>query len=776
MEGCDGSETSSSAEQKSESMARERTGNGEACVKEESAVDVESSERNVPDRDHTVSSLSEIITLDSTADSSVIMLDNSSCVDSSSMKTDVENKDSDAIASASSLITLDSTANSSMEEVQLITQADSSSIETDVQDKNSDAVASASGVITLDSTANSSMEEVQFITQAGSSGINESMHDAPTRGEASSNSIITLDTTANSSVEDIQEITQADSSSMKEDGQNTSKGVSASSSSMFTLDSTVDSSVEDIQGITQDSSSRKGDLQDTNNDTAMSPNGMFTIDATADDIVEDIQEEEVNIPEGISLDIEGEEEECSVGPVSRLDIVPSYDASFTGILTDVEYNMETGKKINDALPKMSCFNCMGDHSVSECPKPQDMQRIAANRKKHNVTRVPNVRYHEDGENKYGHFQPGKFSENLRYALGLRPNQLPVFIYRMRVLGYPPGWLRDAEVHQADMKLYDASGKSVTHPDLEDGETDPVLVKYKPEKLVGFPGFNEPMPHRTREEGHLYNCPPMQPYHQRPEFLKYMNMNRAQAYKKKKLKSSSLKGSNTNEADVALAAEMEVDDSELNRSAHIEFNPPLPSEPLPPPPPDDLPEPPPPPPPEEKDMEEGEISEDSQASLGDLEEKRLKILRELEDAASQGGTDEQKMKKEVRPAPAKDRSSKTDVRNEVAETSEESRTSNKMSSDPSESENSVSSDTLESASKKMKQYHRSHSKGFKLGAAIPDSCTPFKTLPGAELWKVDVSDHINFDNLPDALGTWEKMKGLMTTVRKRVRELQADEDE
>ncbi|XP_037786599.1 zinc finger CCHC domain-containing protein 8 homolog isoform X14 [Penaeus monodon] len=769
MEGCDGNETSSSAEQKSESMARERTGSGEDCVEEVPAVDVESSDRNVPDRDHTVSSLSEIISLDSTADSSVIMLDNSSCADSSSMKTDVENKDSDVVASASSVITLDSTANSSVENVQLITQADSSSMETDVQDKNSDAVASASGVITLDSTANSSMEEVQFITQ-GSSGISESMQDT------TSNSIITLDTTANSSVGDIQEITQ-DSSGLKEDMQNTSKDVSASSSSMFTLDSTVDSSVEEIQGITQvDSSSRKGDLQDTNNDSAVSPNGMFTIDPTADDIVEDIQEEEVNMPEGINLDIEGDEEECSVGPVSRLDIVPSYDASFTGILTDVEYNMETGKKINDALPKMCCFNCLGDHNVSDCPKPQDMQRIAANRKKHNVTRVPNVRYHEDGENKYGHFQPGKFSENLRYALGLRPNQLPIFIYRMRVLGYPPGWLRDAEVHQADMKLYDATGKSVSHPDLEDGETDPVLVKYKPEKLVSFPGFNDPMPHRTREEGHLYNCPPIQPYHQRPEFLKYMNMNRAQAYKKKKLKSSSLKGNNTNEADVAIAAEMEVDDSELNRSAHIEFNPPLPSEPLPPPPPDDLPEPPPPPPPEEKDMEEGEISEDSQASLGDLEEKRLKILRELEDAASQGAADEQKTKKEDRPTPAKDSSSKTDVRSEVAETSEESRTSNKMSSDPSESENSMSSDTLESASKKMKQYHRSHSKGFKLGAAIPDSCTPFKTLPNADSWKVDVSDHINFDNLPDALGTWEKMKGLMSTVRKRVRELQAEEDE
>lgn len=69
------------------------------------------------------------------------------------------------------------------------------------------------------------------------------------------------------------------------------------------------------------------------------------------------------------------------------------------------------------------------------------------------------RYHEDCENKFGQYQPGKISENLRYALGLRPNQLPLFIYRMRVLGYPPGWLKEAEVHQADVKMYDASGQS-----------------------------------------------------------------------------------------------------------------------------------------------------------------------------------------------------------------------------------------------------------------------------------------------------------------------------
>ena len=69
------------------------------------------------------------------------------------------------------------------------------------------------------------------------------------------------------------------------------------------------------------------------------------------------------------------------------------------------------------------------------------------------------RYHEDCENKYGQYQPGKISDNLRHALGLRPNQLPLYIYRMRVLGYPPGWLKEAEVHQADVKMYDATGRS-----------------------------------------------------------------------------------------------------------------------------------------------------------------------------------------------------------------------------------------------------------------------------------------------------------------------------
>lgn len=34
------------------------------------------------------------------------------------------------------------------------------------------------------------------------------------------------------------------------------------------------------------------------------------------------------------------------------------------------------------------------------------------------------------------------------------------------MGYPPGWLKEAEVHQADVQMYDASGKSKVLAELQ----------------------------------------------------------------------------------------------------------------------------------------------------------------------------------------------------------------------------------------------------------------------------------------------------------------------
>lgn len=36
--------------------------------------------------------------------------------------------------------------------------------------------------------------------------------------------------------------------------------------------------------------------------------------------------------------------------------------------------------------------------------------------------------------------------------------LPPFIYRMRQLGYPPGWLKEAEMEHSGLALYDGKGE------------------------------------------------------------------------------------------------------------------------------------------------------------------------------------------------------------------------------------------------------------------------------------------------------------------------------
>ncbi|KAK4329175.1 hypothetical protein Pmani_000466 [Petrolisthes manimaculis] len=500
-------------------------------------------------------------------------------------------------------------------------------------------------------------------------------------------------------------------------------------------------------GIQKDDGDRKGCLPSTENDDEDSPmviENMIIVDTSGDT---DVEEEEcskstkLEMPEGMSIETEVvtlDDEEISP---SSLDVIPLYKADLDGVLTDREFSMVTGKPIaNEGRPRRSCFNCDGDHNLSECSKPYDAIRVSTNRKKFQSTRPSNVRYHEDCENKYGQFQPGRLSYNLRHALGLRGNQLPLFVYRMRVLGYPPGWLRDAEVHQADVKMYDGQGKSVIHPDEEEGETEPTTVRYQPDKLISFPGFNDPLPHGSNDECYQYQLPRMQMHHQRSEFLRFMNQNKAQAYRKRKLKGSDDKPS------VPIppsAPDMDVDDKELV-GCDIEFNPPLPKEPLPPAPPD---APPPSSPPKRGvNFEEVEVSDaDSQDSVSGLEVKRQKLLSELQDTSEGTSTSHD----------TKDKSQKN-------------------SQDDSQTEKPSKENTTSDS--KPKRHHRSHSKGFQFGVTIPESCTPFKTLPDVDMWTVDVSDHINFDNLPDALGTWDKMKGLMGQVKKRMTELHKDDDE
>lgn len=109
----------------------------------------------------------------------------------------------------------------------------------------------------------------------------------------------------------------------------------------------------------------------------------------------------------------------------------------------------------DAQPSVVCFNCGGKHFLNECTKEINMARVSQKRKEMARERdaaPKKLRYFEH-EMLSQRFQPGKYSKELRNALDLCPEDLPPFIYRMRVLGYPPGWLTYAEVEKSGITIY-----------------------------------------------------------------------------------------------------------------------------------------------------------------------------------------------------------------------------------------------------------------------------------------------------------------------------------
>ena len=82
--------------------------------------------------------------------------------------------------------------------------------------------------------------------------------------------------------------------------------------------------------------------------------------------------------------------------------------------------------------------------------------------------VYSSRYHEDEPQKFGHLTPGLPSDKLREALGLRKDEAPKYIYLMRELGYPPGWLKHAEIQSSGISLYH-EGRKMTGG--EEGEVE-----------------------------------------------------------------------------------------------------------------------------------------------------------------------------------------------------------------------------------------------------------------------------------------------------------------
>jgi len=184
------------------------------------------------------------------------------------------------------------------------------------------------------------------------------------------------------------------------------------------------------------------------------------------------------------------------------DVEAGVTLTFGGVSAEV-MGKETPVTPTEKAPSGSnrCFNC-GESGcrLSDCKLPRDARRIAKNRRDfQNSSVASSARYHEDELQKFGHLSPGLPSSKLSEALGLRSDELPRHIYRMRELGYPPGWLSHAQINQSGITLYHDRGKVLKAE--EDGEVVEVQDKlvYDTSRLVEWPGFNSEVPRDFRDD-------------------------------------------------------------------------------------------------------------------------------------------------------------------------------------------------------------------------------------------------------------------------------------
>ncbi|XP_038619551.1 zinc finger CCHC domain-containing protein 8 isoform X2 [Tachyglossus aculeatus] len=269
--------------------------------------------------------------------------------------------------------------------------------------------------------------------------------------------------------------------------------------------------------------------------------------------------------------------------------IPKYQQVFSQIVSLEGQEIQVKAK----RPKPHCFNCGSeDHQIKDCPVPRNAARINEKRKEFmeacGEANNQNFqqRYHaEEVEERFGRFKPGIISEELQDALGVSDKNLPPFIYRMRQLGYPPGWLKEAELENSGLALYD--GKDATD-ETETGEQQQnQCVTYDVSKLVNYPGFNISPPKGIPDEWRIFGSIPMQASQQKDVFANYLASNFQSPSPKSSCKRSASQSSPSSpkkqkrgNSTVSSSTDMELDsDMEVPPGSHsgeaFEFQPPLP---------------------------------------------------------------------------------------------------------------------------------------------------------------------------------------------------------
>ncbi|KAK0416888.1 hypothetical protein QR680_012736 [Steinernema hermaphroditum] len=175
--------------------------------------------------------------------------------------------------------------------------------------------------------------------------------------------------------------------------------------------------------------------------------------------------------------------------------------------------------------KPVCFNCEGDHVLANCHEPRDNEkiRLAANKFKRESTGGTPRNSRETGSagGSYGNtkFRPGRISNKLRAALGLRSDDIPSWIYRMRRLGfidgYPPSYLKQAIVFEDDpaslLSFNFIDDKLNQKEDQADQSKSFALPTIRKEKIIWYGGYNKYFSNLYDREGNAFRIPPFESF-------------------------------------------------------------------------------------------------------------------------------------------------------------------------------------------------------------------------------------------------------------------------
>ena len=192
----------------------------------------------------------------------------------------------------------------------------------------------------------------------------------------------------------------------------------------------------------------------------------------------------------------------------------------------------------------SCWNCdKDDHSIKDCKEPRNPSKISKNRREFLKNQpASNVRYHIEEAQKFSHLTPGLPSKKLRSALGLKDDQIPSYIYRMRELGYPPGWLKQAEISHSNVALFVEKDSILPDYGDEDGEIADSEDKkqYDVSKLQTWPGFNVEMSSEFKDETSLYRVSAMKSEHSKEVMAGKMSKKEQKGYVRGEMQDTSTK--------------------------------------------------------------------------------------------------------------------------------------------------------------------------------------------------------------------------------------------